>query len=84
MQHAPRLTAEAGLQFFREMARIRAFEERVRQMSRAGLVPGLVHLYSGQEAVAVGVAAALAPPITSPAIIAATAIASRAAPTRCG
>ena len=59
MQHAPRLTAETGLHFFREMARIRAFEERVRQLSRAGLVPGLVHLYSGQEAVAVGVAAAL-------------------------
>jgi TPP-dependent pyruvate/acetoin dehydrogenase alpha subunit len=59
MQHAPRLTAEAGLQFFREMVRIRAFEERVRQLSRAGVVPGLVHLYSGQEAVAVGVSTAL-------------------------
>jgi acetoin:2,6-dichlorophenolindophenol oxidoreductase subunit alpha len=53
------LTAETGLRFFREMALIRAFEERVRQLSRAGLVPGLVHLYSGQEAVAVGVSAAL-------------------------
>src|SRR5262245_35597607 len=53
------LTAETGLHFFREMAVIRAFEERVRQLSRAGLVPGLVHLYSGQEAVAVGVSSAL-------------------------
>jgi acetoin:2,6-dichlorophenolindophenol oxidoreductase subunit alpha len=53
------LTAESGLRLFGDMVRIRAFEERVRQMSRAGLVPGLVHLYSGQEAVAVGVAAAL-------------------------
>jgi pyruvate dehydrogenase E1 component alpha subunit len=53
------LTAELGMRLYGEMARIRAFEERVRQMSRAGLVPGLVHLYSGQEAVAVGVAAAL-------------------------
>jgi len=59
MSPAPTLTAEAGLHFFREMALIRAFEERVRQLSRAGLVPGLVHLYSGQEAVAVGVSTAL-------------------------
>jgi TPP-dependent pyruvate/acetoin dehydrogenase alpha subunit len=59
MQHAPLLTAETGLRFFRGMALIRAFEERVRQLSRAGMVPGLVHLYSGQEAVAVGVSAAL-------------------------
>jgi pyruvate dehydrogenase E1 component alpha subunit len=53
------LSAELGLRLYGDMARIRAFEERVRQMSRAGLVPGLVHLYAGQEAVAVGVAAAL-------------------------
>ncbi len=42
-----------------EMVKIRAFEEQVRRFSRAGLVPGLAHLYSGQEAVAVGVSAAL-------------------------
>jgi len=59
VEHRNSLTAELGLRLYGEMARIRAFEERVRQMSRAGLVPGLVHLYSGQEAVAVGVAAAL-------------------------
>jgi acetoin:2,6-dichlorophenolindophenol oxidoreductase subunit alpha len=59
VEHHSSLTAELGLRLYGEMARIRAFEERVRQMSRAGLVPGLVHLYSGQEAVAVGVAAAL-------------------------
>jgi len=55
------LTAEFGLSLYREMARIRAFEERVRSLSAAGQVPGLTHLYSGQEAVAVGVSAALKP-----------------------
>ena len=46
---------------YRDMATIRAFEERVRRLSAAGLVPGLTHLCAGQEAVAVGVAAALEP-----------------------
>ncbi len=48
-------------QLYAEMVKIRAFEETVRSMSRTGLVPGLVHLYSGQEAVAAGVAAVLGP-----------------------
>ena len=54
------LTVELGLVLYRQMATIRAFEERVRSLSAAGQVPGLTHLYSGQEAVAVGVSAALA------------------------
>jgi pyruvate dehydrogenase E1 component alpha subunit len=54
------LTADFGLALYRELARIRAFEERVRILAAAGQVPGLTHLSSGQEAVAVGVAAALA------------------------
>jgi pyruvate dehydrogenase E1 component alpha subunit len=54
-------TADLGLSLYRGMATIRAFEERVRSLSAAGQVPGLTHLYSGQEAVAVGVAAALTP-----------------------
>jgi pyruvate dehydrogenase E1 component alpha subunit len=56
-----KLTAEFGLSLYHEMACIRAFEERVRSLSAAGQVPGLTHLYSGQEAVAVGVSAALKP-----------------------
>lgn len=56
-----RLTADLGLSLYRGMATIRAFEERVRSLSAAGQVPGLTHLYSGQEAVAVGVSAALRP-----------------------
>jgi pyruvate dehydrogenase E1 component alpha subunit len=41
------------------MWRIRAFEERVGQLVRANEVPGLVHISTGQEAVAVGVCSQL-------------------------
>jgi TPP-dependent pyruvate/acetoin dehydrogenase alpha subunit len=44
---------------YRTMVRIRSFEEQVHTLHMAGLIPGLVHLYSGQEAVAGGVMAAL-------------------------
>jgi pyruvate dehydrogenase E1 component alpha subunit len=54
------LTTDLGLSLYRGMATIRAFEERVRSLAAAGQVAGLTHLYSGQEAVAVGVSAALA------------------------
>ena len=52
---AARLTPDAGLELLRAMWRIRAFEERVGQLTRADEVHGLVHLSVGQEAVAVGV-----------------------------
>jgi pyruvate dehydrogenase E1 component alpha subunit len=48
---------ELGL--VRSMWRIRAFEERVGQLTRANEVHGLVHLSTGQEAVAVGVCSQL-------------------------
>jgi pyruvate dehydrogenase E1 component alpha subunit len=41
------------------MQLIRSFEEQVRNLSSGGAIPGLVHLYAGQEAVAVGVCALL-------------------------
>lgn len=41
------------------MATIRAFEEQVQRLHLGGQIPGLVHLYMGQEAVAAGVCAAL-------------------------
>ena len=44
---------------YRSMLLIRAFEERVRSLASGGLVPGLLHLSAGQEAVAVGVCSAL-------------------------
>ena len=43
------------------MALIREFEEKVNELYVHGIMPGLAHLYSGQEAVAVGVCEALRP-----------------------
>lgn len=43
------------LEAYRRMATIRAFEERVGADSVAGLIPGFVHLYVGEEASGVGV-----------------------------
>jgi acetoin:2,6-dichlorophenolindophenol oxidoreductase subunit alpha len=48
-------------ELFRKMSLIRAFENEVALRFRQGLLPGFVHLSSGQEAVAVGVASALTP-----------------------
>ena len=46
---------------YRQMALIREFEEKVNELYVHGIMPGLAHLYSGQEAVAVGVCEALRP-----------------------
>jgi pyruvate dehydrogenase E1 component alpha subunit len=47
------------LDAYRVMRTIRAFEERVHTELPNGGIPGAVHLYAGQEAVAAGVCAAL-------------------------
>jgi len=47
------------VELYREMLKIRRFEERVSDLFSKGLIPGFVHLYIGQEAVAVGVCANL-------------------------
>lgn len=47
------------LHLFREMLRIRRFEEAAIEQARAGTLPGALHVCIGQEAVAVGVCAAL-------------------------
>jgi TPP-dependent pyruvate/acetoin dehydrogenase alpha subunit len=49
------------LHMYRQMARIREFEENVNELYISASMPGLAHLYSGQEAVAVGVCEALRP-----------------------
>jgi len=49
------LDGDVGLELLRTMWRIRAFEERVGELTRANEVHGLVHLSVGQEAVAAGV-----------------------------
>jgi TPP-dependent pyruvate/acetoin dehydrogenase alpha subunit len=56
---AARLDGEVGLELLRTMWRIRVFEERVGELTRADEVHGLVHLSVGQEAVAVGVCSQL-------------------------
>lgn len=50
---------EHWLHAYQQMAKIRAFEEKVNELYMKALMPGLAHLYSGQEAVAVGVCEAL-------------------------
>jgi pyruvate dehydrogenase E1 component alpha subunit len=47
------------LRRYREMVTIRLFEERVNELYRSGRMPGLAHLYTGEEAVAVGVCSGL-------------------------
>ena len=41
------------------MVRIRAFESRIEELFRAGKLPGFVHTYLGQEAIAAGICAVL-------------------------
>lgn len=50
---------EEALSLLRQMHFIRVFEEQIRSLFAGGIVPGLVHLCSGQEAVAVGVCSLL-------------------------
>jgi pyruvate dehydrogenase E1 component alpha subunit len=50
---------EQGLHLLREMVRIRRFEERCVELYSGALIRGFLHLYIGEEAIAVGVMAAL-------------------------
>ena len=47
------------IEFYRSMFLIRRFEERAAHLRQQGFIPGFLHPYVGQEAVAVGVCAAL-------------------------
>jgi acetoin:2,6-dichlorophenolindophenol oxidoreductase subunit alpha len=49
------------LQMSAGMLRVRLFEERVRELFAGGRIPGFLHTSVGQEAIAVGAAAALQP-----------------------
>src|SRR2546430_10840621 len=51
--------AKQWMEMYRRMVTIRVFEERVNQLYTRALMPGLAHLYIGEEAVAVGVCEAL-------------------------
>ncbi len=48
------LDKQTLLEMYRNMLRIRYFEERLAEESAQGNIPGLLHLYVGEEAVAVG------------------------------
>ena len=53
------LTKEKFSQMYEKMVEIRLFEEKVFELYGQNLVPGTIHLYAGEEAVAVGVCSAL-------------------------
>jgi TPP-dependent pyruvate/acetoin dehydrogenase alpha subunit len=59
----PSITSAAGieqwLRMFRRMVVIRLFEEQVNELYTRALMPGLAHLYVGEEAIAVGICEAL-------------------------
>ena len=50
---------ELAASMYASMFRIRRFEEEVFEFYKRGLMPGLAHLYIGEEAVAVGACAAI-------------------------
>ncbi len=50
---------ELAKQFYTVMYRMRRFEEEVFEFYKRGLMPGLAHLYLGEEAVAAGACVAL-------------------------
>jgi pyruvate dehydrogenase E1 component alpha subunit len=56
-----RLEAEHALHLLGEMMRIRRFEEKCAELYSAGKIRGFLHLYVGEEAIAVGVMQALQP-----------------------
>jgi pyruvate dehydrogenase E1 component alpha subunit len=58
-QAAAGLDIQKLLRMYRQMVGIRLFEERVNDLYTRALMPGLAHLYIGEEAVAVGVCEAL-------------------------
>src|SRR5690242_20967898 len=53
------LSVERLLQMYKHMVSIRLFEEQVNELYTRALMPGLAHLYIGEEAVAVGICSAL-------------------------
>jgi len=54
-----KLAKEKLIEMYKRMLEIRHFEEKAFELYGQNLVPGTIHLYAGQEAVAVGVCANL-------------------------
>lgn len=58
-QSSAELDAEDWLQMYEQMMKIRAFEEAANDLYTSAKMPGIAHLYIGEEAIAVGVCEAL-------------------------
>jgi len=56
-----KISVEHWIHMYRQMVSIRLFEEQVNELYTRALMPGLAHLYAGEEAVAVGICEALRP-----------------------
>jgi acetoin:2,6-dichlorophenolindophenol oxidoreductase subunit alpha len=50
-----KISKNEKIEMFRKMLLIRAFEQKTQDLYARGLIPGLAHLYIGEEAIAVGV-----------------------------
>ena len=59
--HSEALGRKRLLTMYEKMRTIRVFEDTLHDLFAAGEIPGFVHLYAGEEAVAVGVMTALGP-----------------------
>ena len=59
MTKSVRKNTEQYLHLYKQMVRIRTFEENANQLYLNAKMPGLTHMYIGQEAVAVGICEAL-------------------------
>jgi pyruvate dehydrogenase E1 component alpha subunit len=57
--HVSDVDREHWLHMYEQMCKIRTFEEHVNELYTSAKMPGLAHLYIGEEAVAVGVCEAL-------------------------
>ncbi|NBX73912.1 MAG: pyruvate dehydrogenase (acetyl-transferring) E1 component subunit alpha [Alphaproteobacteria bacterium] len=57
--NAPTIDQKLARKFFHDMLHIRRFEEKAGQLYGMGLIGGFCHLYIGQEAVVVGLQAAM-------------------------
>jgi acetoin:2,6-dichlorophenolindophenol oxidoreductase subunit alpha len=56
------ISQELLLSYYKKMLELRDFELKVQELYRNGMLPGFVHLYVGEEAVAVGVCSHLETP----------------------
>ena len=62
---SPSTEAAELVSLYEQMVLLRKFDERVGDLFRRAKLPGFVHLYIGEEAIATGVCAALRPTTTS-------------------